>query len=127
MNRLVNRGMDQWLEGLVFEFFLSAILNSIWMIRLYYVSCPRPRLDEVRGNKLGLPAAFRGRFIILAGNYINTSDVVLAVLSTKLNQWRSEPDIRSCKCRFFSVYRPYKESICKEMNNNDLNLHNMTE
>ena len=34
---------------------------------------------------------------------------------------------RSCKCKFFSVYGPYKESISEEMNNdNDLNLHNMT-
>ena len=31
-------------------------------------------------------------------------------------------------CKFFCVYRPYKESISKEMNNdNDLNLHSMTE
>ena len=39
-------------------------------------------------------------------------------------QWRGQPDIWSCK--FFSVYRPYKESISKEMNNDDLNLHSMT-
>ena len=43
-------------------------------------------------------------------------------------QWRSQPDIWSCKCKFFCVYRPYKESISKEMNNdnNDLNLHDIT-
>ena len=42
-------------------------------------------------------------------------------------QWRSQPEIWSCKCEFFSVYRPYRESISKEMNNeNDLNLHSMT-
>ena len=30
-------------------------------------------------------------------------------------------------CKFFCVYRPYKESISTEMNNdNDLNLHSMT-
>ena len=30
----------------------------------------------------------------------------------------------SGKCKFFCVYRPYKESFSKEMNNdNDLNLH----
>ena len=30
-------------------------------------------------------------------------------------------------CKFFCVYRPYKESISKEMNNdNDLNFHSMT-
>ena len=28
--------------------------------------------------------------------------------------------------KFFCVYRPYKESISKEMNDIDLNLHNMT-
>ena len=40
------------------------------------------------------------------------------------SQWRSQPDIWSCKCKFFCVYRLYKESISKEMNNdNDLNLH----
>ena len=27
------------------------------------------------------------------------------------------------QCNFFCVYRPYKESISKEMNNDDLNLH----
>ena len=33
-------------------------------------------------------------------------------------------DIWSCKCKFFCVYRPYKEPISKEMNNdNHLNLH----
>ena len=43
------------------------------------------------------------------------------------DQWRSQLDIWSCKCKFFCVYRPYKESITKEMNNdNDLNLHSMT-
>ena len=35
-----------------------------------------------------------------------------------------QPDIWSCKCKFFCVYRPYKEPISKEMNNNNhLNLH----
>ena len=39
-------------------------------------------------------------------------------------QWWSQPVIWSCKCKFFCIYRPYKESISKEMNNdNDLNLH----
>ena len=39
-------------------------------------------------------------------------------------QWRSQPDIWSCKCKFFCVYRPYKEPISKEMkNDNHLNLH----
>ena len=43
------------------------------------------------------------------------------------SQWRSQPDIWSCKCKFFYVYGPYEESISKEMNNdNDLNLHSMT-
>ena len=42
-------------------------------------------------------------------------------------QWRSQPDIWSCKCKFSSVYTPYKATISKEMNNdNDLNLHSMT-
>ena len=39
-------------------------------------------------------------------------------------QWRSLLDIWSYKCKFFCVYRPYKESISEEMNNDyDLNLH----
>ena len=39
-------------------------------------------------------------------------------------QWRSRPDIWSCKCKFFCVYRPYKEPNSTGMNNdNDLNLH----
>ena len=38
-----------------------------------------------------------------------------------------QPDIWSGKCKFFGVYTPYKESISKEMNNNnDLNLPSMT-
>ena len=42
-------------------------------------------------------------------------------------QWRSQPDNLVMLCKFFCVYRPYKESISKEMNNdNDLNLHSMT-
>ena len=43
------------------------------------------------------------------------------------DQWRShssQPDIWSCKYKFFCVYRPYKEPISKEINNdNHLNLH----
>ena len=43
--------------------------------------------------------------------------------SDSLKQWRSQPDIWSCKCKFFCVYKPYKESVSKEMNNDsDLNL-----
>ena len=39
-------------------------------------------------------------------------------------QLRSQPEIWSCKCKFFCVYRPYEISISKEMNNdNDINLH----
>ena len=30
-------------------------------------------------------------------------------------QWQSQPDIWSYKCKFFSVFRPYKESISKEI------------
>ena len=41
-------------------------------------------------------------------------------------QWRSQPNLWSCKCKFFSVYRPYKGSISKEMNNDNSNLHSMT-
>ena len=29
-------------------------------------------------------------------------------------------------CKFLCLYRPYKESISKEMNNHDLNLHSVT-
>ena len=40
------------------------------------------------------------------------------------DQWRSQPDIWSWKCKFFCVYRSYKEPIFKEINNdNHLNLH----
>ena len=44
----------------------------------------------------------------------------------KGDQWRSQSDFWSCKCKFFCSYRPYKEPISKEMNNDDSNLHNMT-
>ena len=37
---------------------------------------------------------------------------------------QGQPDIWSCKYKFFCVYRPYKEPISKEINNdNHLNLH----
>ena len=43
------------------------------------------------------------------------------------DQWRSQQDIWSCKCKFFCVYRPYEEPISKEMNNdNHLNFICMT-
>ena len=39
----------------------------------------------------------------------------------------ASPTFGHANCKFFSVYIPYKESISKEMNNdNDLNLHSMT-
>ena len=42
-------------------------------------------------------------------------------------QWRSQPDNLVMLCKSFRVYRLKKESISKEMNNdNDLNLHSMT-
>ena len=48
-------------------------------------------------------------------------DVVANISVSSLAQCRSQPDIWSCKCKFFCVYRSYKESIFKEMNNdNDL-------
>ena len=41
--------------------------------------------------------------------------------------YAGQPDIWSGKCKLFCIYRPYRESISKEMNNdNDLNLHSMT-
>ena len=39
-----------------------------------------------------------------------------------MGQSRSQPDIWSCECKFFCVYRPYKESISKEMNNDNVQL-----
>ena len=43
------------------------------------------------------------------------------------NQWQSQPDNFVMLCKFLCVYRPYKQSISKEINNdNDLNLHSMT-
>ena len=39
----------------------------------------------------------------------------------------ASPTILVMQCKFFCVYRPYKESISKEkINDNDLNLHSMT-
>ena len=52
---------------------------------------------------------------------------LLQVVNSHVASWLSivakPADIWSCKCKFFCVYRPYKESISKEMNNDDLNLH----
>ena len=48
----------------------------------------------------------------------------MGAVRSACDQWRSQPDIWSCKCKFFCVYRPYKEPISEEMNNdNHLNLH----
>ena len=46
---------------------------------------------------------------------------LLPVVGNRLDgtQWRSQPDIWSCKCKVFCFYRPYKESISKEMNNDN--------
>ena len=62
-------------------------------------------------------------------NLFKTSNYVCIIEELKelfcVLQWRSQPEIWSCK--FFCVYRPYKESISKEMSNdNDLNLRSMT-
>ena len=38
-------------------------------------------------------------------------------------QWRSQPDNWSCTFSCVYSHRPYKESISKEMNNDDLNLN----
>ena len=35
------------------------------------------------------------------------------------DEWRGQPDIGSCKYKFFCVYRSYKKAISKEMNNDD--------
>ena len=49
-----------------------------------------------------------------------------STLLFKFLPWRSQPYNLVMLCKFFCVYRPYKESISKEMNNdNDLNLHSM--
>ena len=50
---------------------------------------------------------------------------ISAPLHIIYKQWRSQPVNLVMLCKFFCVYRPYKESISKEMNN-DLNLHSMT-
>ena len=60
--------------------------------------------------------AFANVAVIAKNNFIGVYKVYL--------HWQSQPEIWSCKCKFFSVYRPYKESISKEMNKDrDLNLH----
>ena len=53
--------------------------------------------------------------------------MTLLSLDIAVNQWRSQPDNLVMLCKFSKVYRLEKESISKEMNNdNDLNLHSMT-
>ena len=54
-------------------------------------------------------------------------DVEKVIARGRPTQWRSQPDNLVMLCKFFCVYRLQKESISKEMNNdNDLNLHSMT-
>ena len=44
--------------------------------------------------------------------------------TSSLNSGEDSPTFWSCKCKFFCVYRPYKEPIFKEMNNdNHLNFY----
>ena len=54
------------------------------------------------------------------------ASVCCVVVTQDLRQWKSQPEIWSYRCIFFCVYRPYKESVSKEMkNDDDLNLHGM--
>ena len=67
----------------------------------------------------------------IARKFMNTvSDATLALhvgnVIRQSAQWRSQPDNLVMLCKCFCVYRPYKESISKQMNNDDLNLHGMT-
>ena len=54
--------------------------------------------------------------------------IFLGQLGHKESQRRSQPDIWSCKCKFFYRNRPYnyKEVISKEINNDDVNLNRKT-
>ena len=52
--------------------------------------------------------------------------IYIYIYTTQLFSVVKQPDICSCKCKFFCVYKPYKELIPKEMNtDNNLNLHSM--
>ena len=51
---------------------------------------------------------------------------ISAPLHITYKQWRSQHDNLVMLCKFFCVYRPCKESISKEINNDDLSLHSMT-
>ena len=56
---------------------------------------------------------------------INTTQV-LHIL-TRAGSSEASSTFGHAKCKFFSVYKPYKEPISKAMSdNNDLNLHSMT-
>ena len=77
-------------------------------------------------NKVGGIIRLATRLFQQVCNSHDIKKIVTTLTTQGCRQWRSQPDIWSCKCKFFCVYRPYKESISKEMNNEVLNLHSMT-
>ena len=59
--------------------------------------------------------------VVRKGDYLVEVYIILTISG------EASPTIWSCYANFSVCYRPYKESISKEMNNdNDLNLHSMT-
>ena len=48
------------------------------------------------------------------------------LLGSDGNSGKASPTFNHAMQTFLRLYRPYKESISKEMNNDDLNLHRVT-
>ena len=118
-----DEALSLWIESFAINFHgVSTILYSG-----FYFPC-----KQIRKLICGLTASCwnnmqQGKLVdkkSLQSTCIKPVDNLQQSLS---REWRRQPDVWSCKCKFFCVYKPYKVSISKEMNNdNDLNLHSMT-
>ena len=92
------------LENFLFVMLLQFCIVCSCVYSVIMVYLPGLYLNQLYNPKLDVP------------DYILSS-------SSKQCQWRSQPDIWSCKGKFRNQFQ--KDSISKEINN-DLNLHSMT-
>ena len=121
------------METCICQFYIYLFLHSGQVLSSFKCYFQRKNLNLIDCNcdvDESCPWFFIGTVLATGPECIINIYVILgrrnlfemgAVRSAR-DQWRSQPDIWSCK--FFCVYRPYKEPISKEINNdNHLNLH----
>ena len=123
MKRLVETRFIRYMVGSI-----DAVLTNAYILDLMWQDQAAEGDNEIRGHLKNLVSPlFLPTLLVLADVFSQSafaSETAQSDIYPLWDQWRSQPDIWSCKCKFFFVYRPYKESISKEMNNdNDLNSH----